>query len=359
MSLVAAQAGTGLGGTPVFRPALLPTVTGTTSNKGVSMRKLITGVVGSVAGLTMMSSVAAAECGDVSITEMNWASSQVITAVAKFLMEQGYGCKVKKIPSATVPAVTSMAETNQPDIATEIWLNSAPLYPKLVEQGKVKTLTNVLSDGGEEGWWVPKYLADKHPELKTIDGVLKNPDLVGKRFHNCPDGWGCRLANDNLKVAFELEKNGIEVFDHGSGETLATSIGSAYTDEKPWFGYYWGPTAILGKYPMVKVDMGPYKEDVHACNAKKECANPGKSSFPSAPVLTAVTTTFAEKNPEIVELMKNVSFTNAQMNEILAWKQDNKASADEAAVYFLTKYKDTWSGWINEGAKKKLAALLK
>ena len=185
---------------------------------------------------------------------------------------------------------------------------------KLVEQGKVKTLTNVISDGGEEGWWVPKYLADKHPELKTIDGVLKNPDLVGKRFHNCPDGWGCRLANDNLKVAFELEKNGIEVFDHGSGETLATSIGSAYTDEKPWFGYYWGPTAILGKYPMVKVDMGPYKEDVHACNAKKECANPGKSSFPSAPVLTAVTTTFAEKNPEIVELMKNVSFTVIGIN---------------------------------------------
>ena len=105
--------------------------------------------------------------------------------------------------------------------------------------------------------------------------------------------------------------------------------------------------------------MGPYKQDVHACNAKKECATPGKSSFPSAPVVTAVTTTFAEKNPDIVELMKNVSFTNAQMNKILAWKQDNKASADEAAVYFLNNYKDTWSKWINEDAKKKLAALLK
>ena len=59
------------------------------------------------------------------------------------------------------------------------------------------------------------------------------------------------------------KKNGIEVFDHGSGETLATSIASAYADKKPWFGYYWAPTAILGKYPMVKVDMGPHKPEVH------------------------------------------------------------------------------------------------
>jgi glycine betaine/proline transport system substrate-binding protein len=323
------------------------------------MRKLITGVVGSVAGLTMMSSVAAAECGEVSVAEMNWASAQVITAVSKFLLEQGYGCKVKIVPSATVPAVTSMAENNEPDIVPEVWVNSAPLYPKLVEQGKVKTLTKVLSDGGEEGWWIPNYLAEKHPELKTIEGVLSNPELVGKRFHNCPDGWGCRLANDNLKVAYELEKNGIEVFNHGSGETLATSIGAAYSEKKPWFGYYWGPTAILGRFPMTKVDMGPYKEEVHACNAKKECANPGKSAFPSAPVVTAVTTTFAEKHPEIVELMKNVSFTNDRMNKLLAWKEENKASAEEAAVHFLTTSQDVWSGWINEDAKKKLAGLLK
>ena len=311
-----------------------------------------------IGGVAVMTSPASA-CGNVSITEMNWASSQVVTAVAKFIMEQGYGCKVKKVPSATVTAVASMAETNQPDIATEVWLNSAALYPKLVEQGKVKTLANVLSDGGEENWWIPDYLAEKHPELKTIDGVLKNPKLVGGMFHNCPTGWGCRIANDNLKVAFDLEKSGIKVFDHGSGETLSTSLASAYADKKPWFGYYWAPTAVLGKYKMTKVDMGPHNAEYHACNQKKDCKTPRKSSYPSAPVLTAVTTTFAKREPAIAELMSKVSFTNAQMGEMLAWKQDNKKTADETAVYFLTKYKDVWGGWLNDEAKKKLAALLK
>ena len=323
------------------------------------MRKTFTGIAGLVTGFMMMSTSANAACGEVSITDMNWASSQVVTAVSVFIMEQGYGCKVTKVPSATVTAVASMAETDKPDIATEIWLNSAAVYPKLVKDGKVMTLTNVLSDGGEENWWIPKYLADKHPELKTIEGVLKNPKLVGSRFHNCPVGWGCRIANDNLKVAFDLENAGIEVFDHGSGETLSTSIASAYGEKKPWFGYYWAPTAILGKYPMVKVDMGPHDAAIHKCNQTKDCATPKKSSYPSAPVLTAVTTTFAKREPEIVDLMKNVSFTNAQMGEILAWKQDKKASSEEAAVYFLTKYKDVWGAWLSDAAKTKLAAVLK
>ncbi|MGI9424889.1 MAG: glycine betaine ABC transporter substrate-binding protein [Hyphomicrobiaceae bacterium] len=323
------------------------------------MKQIFLSIIGAAAATSMMSSVAVAKCGEVSITEMNWASSQVVTAVAKFIMEQGYGCKVTKVPSATVTAVASMAETNKPDIATEIWLNSAALYPKLVKEGKVKTLTNVLSDGGEENWWIPKYLAEKHPELKTIDGVLKNPKLVGEMFHNCPTGWGCRIANDNLKVAYKLEESGIKVFDHGSGETLASSLAAAYADKKPWFGYYWAPTAVLGKYPMVKVDMGPHNAEYHTCNQKKDCATPRKSSYPAAPVLTAVTTTFAKREPAISELMSKVAFTNAQMGEILAWKKDGQKTADEAAAYFLTKYKDVWGGWLNADAQKKLAAVLK
>ena len=59
---------------------------------------------------------ARADCGEVSITEMNWASASVVTNVAKFVMEQGYGCKVTVVPSDTAPAATSLAENGEPDI---------------------------------------------------------------------------------------------------------------------------------------------------------------------------------------------------------------------------------------------------
>ena len=53
------------------------------------MRKTITLFAGAVAGVMMMSSAANAACGEITMTEMNWASSQVVTGVAKFIMEQG------------------------------------------------------------------------------------------------------------------------------------------------------------------------------------------------------------------------------------------------------------------------------
>ena len=135
--------------------------------------------------------MASADCGDVSITEMDWASSAVVTYVSKFLMEQGYGCSVQLVPSSTTPAVASLAETGEPDLVTELWAAYTPAYFDLKEQGKVVELANVLVDGGVEGWWIPQYLADEHPELTTIEGIAANPELVGGRFHDCPDGWGC------------------------------------------------------------------------------------------------------------------------------------------------------------------------
>tara|TARA_R110002072_G_scaffold3759_11_gene26855 strand:+ start:2241 stop:3215 length:975 start_codon:yes stop_codon:yes gene_type:complete len=301
----------------------------------------------------------AEDCGDVTITQMDWASANVVTAVSKFLMEQGYGCNVTTLPSSTPTALTAVAETGTPDILTELWVNTAPAYAELVSAGKLVELTDVLSDGGIEGWWVPQYVVDANPEAATLKGILANPDLVGRRFDNCPDGWGCRTVNDNMNKVIDFEGQGIEIFNHGSGETLATALASAYADKKPWFGFYWAPTAILGKYPMVLVDMGGFNAEVHACNSDKACTSPGISAYPRADVKTAATATFRDREPEIAELMSQVSFTNDQMSGILAWMEDNNASAEEGAVYFLTNNKDAWSGWLSDAARERLAAVLK
>ncbi|EPX86825.1 ABC transporter substrate-binding protein [Salipiger mucosus] len=298
-------------------------------------------------------------CGEVSITEMNWASASVVTNVANFIMEQGYGCNVSIVPSDTVPAVTSVAENGEPDIVTELWTNSTgEVYQRLKDEGRITELGEVLSPGGVEGWWIPAYLAEEHPELKTIDGILANPELVGSRFHNCPEGWGCRVVNDNILPSFGVEEAGIEVFNHGSGETLATSMASAYESEEPWFGYYWAPTAPLGRYDMVKVDMGGYNKEVHDEAQNADASDVGKTGFPAAPVLTAVTTDFSEEYPDLTDFLSNMTFDVDTMNAIVAWMQDNSASGEEGAVYFLTNYQDEWSGWINDSATENLQGVL-
>jgi glycine betaine/proline transport system substrate-binding protein len=303
--------------------------------------------------------LAQADCGEVSITEMNWASNTVVTNVAKFIMEQGYGCDVTVVPSDTVPAVTSVAENGEPDIVTELWLNSAgEAYLRLEEEGKVERLGKVLTPGGIEGWWIPTYLAEAHPELKTIEGVMANPELVNNRFNNCPDGWGCRVVNDNLIRALDLEKSGIKVFNHGSGETLASSMASAVQDKEPWFGYYWGPTVPLGKYDMTRVKLGEYKPEVHKKNQTPDAKNPGVSEFPAATILTSVTTDFKDREPEVAEMLSKLTFKTSTMSSLLAWMDKNNASGEEAAVHFLSNNQDEWSSWLNDSARKKLAAIL-
>ena len=114
----------------------------------------------------------------------------------------------------------------------------------------------------------------------------------------------------------------------------------------------------LGKYDMTKVDLGPVKPDVHARNQNADTDNPGVSDFPAAPVATAVTATFQQENPEIFEFLQNMTFKTSDMSSVLAWKDENNASADEAAVYYLTNFQDQWSTWISDEARANLSNIL-
>ena len=303
-------------------------------------------------------SVQAEDCGEVSLTEMDWGSAIIVTQVAKFLLEQGYGCSVTTVPSASVPALASVSETGKPDIITELWTNGAPAYVPLLEAGKINELTRVLSDGGLEGLFIPVYLAEAHPELTTIEGVLANPDLVGNRMHNCPVGWNCQTVATNVAKGGGFAAAGIEDFVHGSGETLTASIGAAYAAKEPWFGYYWTPSLVMGKFPMVQVDLGPHDPSKQACNSDKDCATPTMQSWPSSVVTTVVTSEFESSHPAETDLMRNLSFTNEMMNSLLAWQDAEGASGDETAVYFLSTQQELWGSWINDAARGKLAALL-
>lgn len=306
-------------------------------------------------------SLAAAECGQVSITEMTFSSAIITTEIASFLMEQGYGCKVTRVPSDTIPALTSLAENNEPDIVTELWVNSAgAAYDKLKEDGVITDLTKVLKPGGLEAWWIPTYLAEEHPELKTIQGILDNPELVGNRFNNCPDGgWVCNIINRNIARAFGFDKAGIQVYDHGGGETLAASLASAYEAKEPWFGYYWEPTALMGRFDMTMVDIGDVNLEAHEANLIADVVNPQPSAYPPSLVYTVATTRFVDENPEVAELMSNISFDTNEMSALLAWKDKNEASAEEAAAHYLMNNQQVWREWLNDDARKNLSALLK
>jgi glycine betaine/proline transport system substrate-binding protein len=135
-------------------------------------------------------------------------------------------------------------------------------------------------------------------------------------------------------------------------------MGSAYENEEPWFGYYWGPTVPMGKYDMTRVDLGAYKEDAFEALQNPDTEDPRVSDFPAAPILTSATTDFVESNPEVTEFFEKMSFKTGTMSTLLAWQDENSASAEETAVHFLRNNPDVWSAWINDAARENLSNLL-
>ena len=309
-----------------------------------------------------------AEKKSVKIANMNWASAGLMANIDKIVLEKGYGFNVELIQADTVPAFTSMNEKGSPDIVPELWANSfiTPLN-KAIEEGRLHRLNKGPITGLGEGWWVTPAFRKKHPEIKTVMDLLKRPDLFPHPedkskggFVTCPAGWACQLSNANLFRAFEMEKKGWKLIDPGSAAGLDGTIAKAAERGQNWVGYYWAPTAMIGKYNLVKLDWGiPFagKENWDGCIAKpeKDCANPKPTAWITPAVNTVVTDEFmknADKN--LITYFEKRTYPGKVMNGMLVYMTENQADGSVAAIEFFKKHENVWTKWLPTDVADKI-----
>lgn len=313
-------------------------------------------------------SAAPAVCGKVTVANMNWQSAEVLANIDSIILFKGYGCEVELVPGDTMPTLTAMMEKGQPDVAPEAWINAVrqPLDAAVAE-GKLHYAARALTDGGIEGWWIPKYVADANPAIKTIDDALQHPELFpsaenkGKgAVHNCPSGWNCQLTTGNAFKAWGGAEKGFVLLDTGSAAGLDGSIAKAYERKEGWLGYYWAPTSILGKYEMVKLDAGvPHdKEAFEGCNTKADCDNPTKNDWARAEVFTVITDRFQKAGGPAVAYLNQRAWGNDTVNGLLAWMSDNQATGADGAAHFLKTQPEIWTTWVSPEAAEKVKAAL-
>ena len=310
-------------------------------------------------------------CGSLTIAEMNWPSAELMAQVDKFILEKGYGCEVELIAGATMPTFTSMNEKGEPDVAPEQWANAVrePLA-KAVGEGRLHVVNEGPITGLGEGWWIPPHTAKKYPQLKTALDILKRPDLFPDKedpskgaFVGCPAGWGCQLANANLFRAFEMEKKGWVLVDPGSAAGLDGSMAKAVERGENWFGYYWSPTSMIGKYNMVPVDFGvPFAGSANwdGCIVKpeQECANPKPSSWTHSVVNTIITDRFKKAGGTAANYFADRVFPGPVMNGMLVFMADSQAGGADAAVEFLQKHENVWTKWVPASVARKVKSSL-
>jgi glycine betaine/proline transport system substrate-binding protein len=329
------------------------------------MKKLLASTALAVS-LMGFAGAASADCGKVTIANMNWASAEVLAWIDSIILTQGYGCDAELIPGDTQPTLASMLEKGEPDVAPEGWINSnRVVLDKAVGEGRLFYASESLNEGGVEGWWVPKYIVDANPDIKTIADALKHKELFPDSedpskgaIMNCPQGWNCQVTTANLYKAYGAEAAGFKLVDSGSAAGLDGSISKAFEAKKGWLGYYWAPTAILGKYEMVRLDHGvPHDKSAwDACTSIPDCKDPKPNAWAKSEVFTVVTKRFKEAGGPAYDYLAKRNWDNKTVNTLLAWMADNQATGEAGAKYFLKNNEAVWSKWVSPEAAAKIKA---
>ncbi len=298
----------------------------------------------------------AQDCGDVSIADMNWASAQITTAVDAFILSAGFGCNVELSGTDAIPALASMRDVGKPDLIPELWVNAVlPQVDQAVASGSVKLAAEIMADGGLQGWWIPSYIAEAHPEITSIADALARPDLFPSpndtskaAVHNCPVGWDCQVAMANLFLAHGAMDEGFELINEGSAAGLDASIAIANKAGVGWLGYYWAPTSMLGRYQMIKLDdaVAHDEQQWEACTAVAECSDPEPNAWPKSSAYSVVSMSFADNETAAMNYVSTRQWKNDMLSTLLAWRADNQASGEEVAQHFLVEFESLWTQWV-------------
>ena len=112
---------------------------------------------------------------------------------------------------------------------------------------------------------------------------------------------------------------------------------------------------------MVKVDFGSGvdKKEFLDCTSNKDCKEPKVTMYPPSLVTTVTTESFAARAPEAFKYLENRSFTNADMNVVLAWMEENQADGEVAMEHYLEENESEWTAWVSEDVATKVKKALK
>ncbi|MEI2415767.1 ABC transporter substrate-binding protein [Orrella sp. JC864] len=293
---------------------------------------------------------------------MNWESNLVLVEVQRTILEKGFGCQSEVLPTETLPALAAL-ERGDLDVNTEIWLNSvADPWKKAEATGRVKRVNDLFMGG--EAWFIPRYTAERLPELKTAADLPRfkdefaDPEQPGKgRFYGCPAGWGCEVVSGNLYRALGLQDS-FTLYSPGTGAAQKAALTSAYKRKQNVVFYYWYPTPLVGALDLVKLELPEYDAAKHECLTAAKCEDPQPSAYPENPVFTALNAEFMRQAPNLTTFFSSMELENEVVDEMLAHMEASGDDAEQVAEWFLKNKPAVWSAWLPKDVAERVQASL-
>jgi len=282
--------------------------------------------------------------------DAGWDSMRFHNAVAILIGEAAYNIEGKETSGTTAITYTGLLNGDV-DVYMETWTDNLATYNDDIAAGKIKEIS-VNFDDNIQGLYVPRYVIEgdaergieasapdlkKVEDLKNYSDVFVDPDDTSKgRIYGAISGWEVDTIMRNKFTYYGLDAN-YNYMDPGSDAALAAAIASAYEKGKPIVAYYWEPTWVTGKYDLVLLEDAPYDEAIY---------HEGKCACPAVRVTICVNPDFYESNSEFCEFLSNYQTSSAMTAEALSYIQDNEATYDDAAKWFLGQHDELLSQWL-------------
>jgi glycine betaine/proline transport system substrate-binding protein len=296
------------------------------------------------AGTTPTASAGAA----IKLAANPWTGSAVNAAVAKVVLESKLGTPTEVVALDENAAWVGL-DAGSLDANLEIWPSGHAADRKTyIDEKKSVVDLGKLGPSAKIGWYVPSFVIDQHPELKTWEG-FKNPDLT-KLFATAESGsQGQFLMGDPSYVTYDEQiiKNlnlPLKFVVAGSEAALITAIQQAETDQKPLLLQFWQPHWLQSKVKLTEVKLPAVNAECLASLA----AGDGKYAcdYPVDELYKAANAGLEAKNKVAFDFLKKFTLTTDQQNEIAAMVDSDGKTADVAAKEWVDANPDIVAAWL-------------
>ncbi len=274
----------------------------------------------------------------IKLAAMPWESAGVNLAVAKILLEEKLGYPVELVPTTTDQQWTMLADGTV-HAQMEVWAQSSEI-PSTAEDG------GELGAVGHGGWYVPFYMLEEHPDLRTWEGLQKPENIA--LFATAETGGKARLLSGDpgwvhSQYAEAIVKNlglDIQVVYAGSEAEELAVIAAAYEKQEPILFYFWTPHWMFAVYDSFEVQLPPYTAECYADPAAIAC------SYPSDLLRKAFWPGLKDYAPDAYLFLKNFNYGTQDQIAIMAQVQVQKKTVEAAARDWINKNEAVWTAWI-------------
>ncbi|WP_332711509.1 glycine betaine ABC transporter substrate-binding protein [Pelagibacterium mangrovi] len=303
------------------------------------------------------SAVEAAEqspCGaqEITIAEMGWPSAAILANIHATILRVEFNCTVRLVPGEPEATLSSMATTQQPAVAPELWVSrQADVWNGAMQAASARAAAPTFADGPLEAWFVPSYVKANNNGLVGTADIMDHWQVFlaegeeKAKLMSCPADWACSVINRNMAAGLGLDER-FDVVEPEDRFAMDAALTDAVSRREPVLAYYWQPNALIDRLDLVPLDMGGFDPGNAQCMAIRDCVPFGGSGFaPDTVVIATAEWVFADA-PDVADYLARASMPIAEMNRLLAWQIEQEATAEAVAQHFLIASRDIWQVWI-------------